>query len=64
LNEGKLRVITNAGIREESHPAASNLHAPLIDDFARAIIEDREPIVNGEIGLAVARIEEAIISPG
>jgi len=60
LNEGKLRVITNAGIREESHPAASNLHAPLIDDFARAIMEDREPIVNGEIGLAVARIEEEI----
>jgi predicted dehydrogenase len=60
LNEGKLRVITNAGIREESHPAASNLHAPLIDDFARAIREDREPIVNGEIGLAVARIEEEI----
>jgi predicted dehydrogenase len=59
LNEGKL-VITNAGIREESHPAASNLHAPLIDDFARAIMEDREPIVNGEIGLAVARIEEEI----
>ena len=63
LNEGKLRVITKAGIREESHPAASNLHAPLIDDFARAIMEDRKPIVDGAIGLAVARIEEAIISP-
>jgi len=63
LNEGKLRVITKAGIREESHPAASNLHAPLIDDFARAIMEDREPLVGGAIGLAVARIEEAIISP-
>jgi predicted dehydrogenase len=60
LNEGKLRVITKAGIREESHPAASNLHAPLIDDFARAIMEDREPLVDGAIGLAVARIEEAI----
>jgi hypothetical protein len=56
-------VITKAGIREESHPAASNLHAPLIDDFARAILEDREPLVNGAIGLTVARIEEAIISP-
>ena len=63
LNEGKLRVITKAGVREESHPAASNLHAPLIDDFARAIMEDREPLVDGEIGLAVARIEEEIISP-
>ena len=60
LNEGKLRVITEAGIREESHPAASNLHAPLIDDFARAIMEGREPIVDGGIGLAVAAIQEEI----
>jgi len=63
LNEGKLRVITEAGEREEFHPAAANLHQPLIDDFARAVMEDRDPIVDGEIGLAVARIEEAIISP-
>ena len=60
LNEGKLNVTTNAGIREESHPAASNLHAPLIDDFARAIMEDRQPLVDGAIGLAVAAIQEEI----
>ena len=63
LNEGKLRVITEAGEREEFHPAAANLHQPLIEDFARAVMENREPLVDGEIGLAVARIEEAIISP-
>jgi predicted dehydrogenase len=60
LNEGKLRVITKAGEREEFHPAASNLHAPLIDDFVRAIMEDREPIMDGAKGLAVARIQERI----
>jgi len=63
LNEEKLRVITEAGEREEFHPASPNLHQPLIDDFARAVMENREPLVDGEIGLAVARIEEAIISP-
>jgi len=63
LNEGKLGVITEAGEREEFHPAAANLHQPLIEDFARAVMENREPLVDGAIGLAVARIEEAIISP-
>jgi predicted dehydrogenase len=60
LNDGKLHVITKAGAREEFHPAAANLHQPLIEDFARAIVEDREPLVNGAIGLAVAKIEEEI----
>jgi len=60
LNEGRMRVITEAGERNEFHPAAANLHQPLVDDFARAIMEDREPIVGGEIGLAVAKIQGEI----
>jgi len=60
LNEGRMLVITEAGERNEFHPAAANLHQPLVDDFARAIMEDREPIVDGEIGLAVAKIQEEI----
>jgi predicted dehydrogenase len=60
LNEGKLRVNTGDVVREEFHPTAANLHQPLIEDFARAIIEDRDPIVDGAIGLAVAKIEENI----
>ncbi|HSB28309.1 MAG TPA: Gfo/Idh/MocA family oxidoreductase [Pyrinomonadaceae bacterium] len=60
LNEGKLRVLTEAGVREEFYPPAANLHQPLIEDFARAIMEDRSPVVDGAIGLAVAQIEEEI----
>jgi len=60
LNEGKLRVISEAGERTESLPPATNIHQPLIDDFAQAVLEDRSPVVTGEIGLAVAEIEDAI----
>jgi predicted dehydrogenase len=60
LNEGKLRVMSEAGQRIESLPPAANIHQPLIDDFVQAVLEDRSPVVTGEIGLAVAEIEEAI----
>jgi predicted dehydrogenase len=60
LNEGKLRVMSEAGERIESHPPAANIHQPLIDDFARAVLEKRQPIVTGEIGRAVAEIEDRI----
>ena len=60
LNEGNLRVIVETGERTESHPPAVNLHQPLIEDFARAVLDDRPPIVNGEIGRTVALIEEKI----
>jgi predicted dehydrogenase len=60
LNEGRLRVVSGGNIREECHPPAANLHQPLIEDFVRAIAEDRRPVVDGRIGLAVAEIEEEI----
>jgi predicted dehydrogenase len=39
-----------------------NLHLPLVQDFVDAIREGREPAVTGEIGLAVARVVDAIYS--
>jgi predicted dehydrogenase len=60
LNEGHMRVVTREGERRESHPPAANLHAPLIEDFADAVLTGREPLVNGEIGRAVALVEERI----
>lgn len=60
LNEGTMRVVTSDGERIETHPNAKNIHQPLIDDFAYAILEDREPVVTGEIGRAVALVEENI----
>ena len=60
LNQGTMRVVTADGTRTEEHPNARNIHLPLIEDFARAVLEDREPVVTGEIGRAVALIEERV----
>ena len=60
LNEGTMQVTSDAGERVETHSPDANLHAPLIRDFVHAVMNDREPAVNGEVGLAVAKIEEAI----
>lgn len=60
LNEGKVRVIGTLGERYEAHPPHANLHAPLIEDFVRAVLTDREPSVSGATGRAVAMIEEEI----
>ena len=60
LNAGQLRVVTGAGEREESHPPAANIHQPLIEDFARSIIENRKPVVDGYIGRVVAELEDEI----
>jgi len=60
LNKGIMRVLTSEGERVETHPNHTNIHQPLIEDFARAVLEKRDPIVTGEIGRAVASIEAKI----
>jgi len=60
LNEGKIRVTGKLGERYESHPPHTNLHAPLIENFIKAVLTDHEPAVSGETGRAVALIEEKI----
>ena len=56
LNHGSLRVVTDAGTREERHPPHANLHQPLVEDFVAALRESREPAVTGAVGLEVARV--------
>lgn len=60
LNQGDLRIKTGATERAESHPPAPNLHQPLIKDFAEAVLTDREPRVDGEVGRNIAVLEERI----
>ena len=60
LNEGKMRVVAGQNERTESLPPASNLHQPLIEDFIAAVTGRREPLVNGETGRLVAKIEAEI----
>jgi predicted dehydrogenase len=60
LNDGTLRMLTKDGERIETHPNHPNVHQPLIEDFARAIVENRDPLVTGEIGRQVASTEQKI----
>jgi hypothetical protein len=55
-----MRIVTADGEREESHPPAANIHHPVIEDFVGAVLQDRQPRVGGEIGKAVAEVEEQI----
>ncbi len=60
LNQGKMRVIGKFGERDEAHSPAANLHAPLVEDFTNAVLENGEPTVSGETGRTVAMIEAEI----
>jgi predicted dehydrogenase len=61
LNKGTIKIKSSgAGERVEAHPPHSNLHQPLIDDFTQAVLNDRDPQVQGRRGREVARVEEEI----
>ncbi len=60
LNEGTLVLKSGGSESVERDPPAANIHQPLIEDFTRAVLENREPAVTGETGREVARITEAI----
>jgi predicted dehydrogenase len=60
LNSGEMRILTASGERTELHPPSENFHLPLIEDFAAAIIEDREPAVSGTTGREIAALEDRI----
>ncbi len=60
LNDGEMRIVGAKSERRESHLPATNLHAPLIEDFVKAVLTNREPAVSGKIGRAVATIEAEI----
>ncbi|MEO6390936.1 MAG: Gfo/Idh/MocA family oxidoreductase [Pyrinomonadaceae bacterium] len=60
LNAGGLVIKDRDGERVEAHPPHANLHLPLIDDFAGAVLDQREPRVNGQVGRETARVIEEI----
>ena len=63
LNAGEMVITRNGQDEREAHPPASNLHQPLVDDFVEAVQTGRAPGVDGEVGRAVAEIEERIYEP-
>jgi len=60
LNAGAIRICIGDEERIETHPPASNVHLPLIEDFVDAVFNKRDPAVGGEMGRAVAVIEDDI----
>ena len=60
LNRGELQIKTETGERVENYPPPQNVHQPLIEDFVEAVLNNREPQVNGETGKTVAQLEEEI----
>jgi predicted dehydrogenase len=60
LHGGWLTVKSDQGTRQETLPCHANPHLPLIEDFCRAIAEDRPPAVDAETGWRVQRIIDAV----
>jgi predicted dehydrogenase len=60
LNAGDIAVRTGTIDRVESHPPASNVHVPLVEEFVDAVSGGRDPAVNGEAGRVIALIQDAI----
>jgi predicted dehydrogenase len=60
LNLGTVRVRRGGEKSCENHPPHANLHQPLVEDFARAVLHGRQPEVGGETGLEVQRLIEAV----
>lgn len=63
LNSGEVRVRVDGAERIESLPPATNIHAPLIEEFMEAVAAGRAPAVNGEMGRVVAALVERIYAP-
>ena len=66
IDQDRSVAFSSPGVRSETFEAGpeSRTHAPAIDDFARAIMEDREPAITGEDGLRSQEIVAAVTLSG
>jgi predicted dehydrogenase len=60
LNQSEIRIKIGDKERTEFHPTAANTHQPLIEDFAEAVLLNRQLLIGGEIGKNIAHLEEEI----
>ena len=60
INSGRLLVMAGTDQREEHLPPAENIHQPLVGDFVKSILQNREPAVDGEAGRYVSQLLEKI----
>jgi predicted dehydrogenase len=60
-SDGEEAVVTvGREIEHRKIPKPENAHYPLIDDFARAIVEDRDPRFTAADGMAATQIIDAV----
>jgi predicted dehydrogenase len=60
LNGGWLTICDTQAISRETRPCHENAHLPLIDNFSTALRLDQTPAVNGQTGLQVQEVIEAV----
>lgn len=60
LNKGTITIVSANGSQTEEHPNSENFHQPLVDDFIKAVRENKEPGVTGETGRNVSIILDKI----
>ena len=60
LNAGIIYIKNDQGENMETYLPHKNVHQPLIDDFVKAVIEDREPAVDGIKAKEVTKILDQI----
>jgi predicted dehydrogenase len=60
LNAGDIVVRIGSEERVESHPPATNVHLPLVEEFVDAVRSGRSPAVDGGAGRAIAAIQDEI----
>lgn len=60
LNSGVLEITTASGTTREELPPHANLHFPLVEDFNRAVLAGKDPLVTGEEGARTSRVLDRI----
>ena len=60
LNQGELKLRIGNDERIESYPTHPNAHLPLIEDFTNAVLTNREPLLNGDLGKMIEVLTEQI----
>lgn len=60
LNQGKLKLRIGDDETIELHPPHNNVHLPLIEEFAEAVLNNRQSKITGETGREINQIIETI----
>ena len=58
MNEGNISLETNISSYQSRLPKAENAHLPLIESFTQAILNNKTPKVDGNVGLGVQLVIE------